>query len=51
MPPTGLPQTKLGSYLENRVNGFLRRQGGAGEVTIRVLSSSEKSVEVVMEVL
>ena len=44
---TGLPQTKLGTYLENRVNQFLKRKdAGAGEVTIRVLSSSEKMVEV-----
>lgn len=43
----GLPQTKLGTYLENRVNLFLKRKdAGAGEVTIRVLSSSEKVVEV-----
>jgi len=43
----GLPQTKLGTYLENRVNSFLKRKdAGAGEVTIRVLSSSEKVVEV-----
>lgn len=44
---SGLPQTKLGTYLENRVNSFLKRKdAGAGDVTIRVLSSSEKSVEV-----
>ena len=43
----GLPQTKLGTYLENRVNLFLKRKdAGAGEVTIRVLSSSDKVVEV-----
>jgi len=43
----GLPQTKLGTYLENRVNSFLKRKdAGAGDVTIRVLSSSEKVVEV-----
>ena len=43
----GLPQTKLGTYLENRVNSFLKRKDtGAGEVTIRVLSSSDKVVEV-----
>lgn len=42
-----LPSTKLGSYLENRVNSFLKKKdAGAGEVTIRVLSSSEKCVEV-----
>lgn len=44
---TGLPNTKLGIYLENRVNNFLKnKDAGAGEVTIRVLSSSDKSVEV-----
>lgn len=33
--------------MENRVNSFLKKNGcGAGEVTIRVLSSSEKTVEV-----
>ena len=43
----GLPQTKLGTYLENRVNSFLKRKdAGAGEVTIRVLASSDKVVEV-----
>ena len=42
-----MPQTKLGTYLENRVNLFLKRKdAGAGDVTIRVLSSSEKVVEV-----
>ncbi|ESN92547.1 hypothetical protein HELRODRAFT_130363, partial [Helobdella robusta] len=42
-----LPQTKLGTYLEARVNSFLTKSDcGAGEVTIRVLSSSEKTVEV-----
>jgi len=43
----GLPQTKLGTFLENRVNSFLKKKdAGSGEVTIRVLSSSEKVVEV-----
>lgn len=43
----GLPNTKLGIYLENRVNNFLKnKDAGAGEVTIRVLSSSDKTVEV-----
>ena len=42
-----LPQTKLGSYIENKVNNFLKsRDTGAGEVSIRVLSSSEKVVEI-----
>ena len=43
----GLPTTKLGTYLENRINSFLKKKdAGAGEVTIRVLSSSDKVVEV-----
>ncbi|CAL1261496.1 unnamed protein product [Larinioides sclopetarius] len=42
-----LQQSKLGVYIENRVNGFLKKKDcGAGEVTIRVVSSSEKCVEV-----
>ncbi|XP_054723198.1 CREB-binding protein-like [Uloborus diversus] len=42
-----LQQSKLGQYIENRVNGFLKKKDcGAGEVTIRVVSSSEKFVEV-----
>ncbi len=42
-----LPTTKLGTYIEGRVNGFLRRkETGAGEVFIRVVSSSDKIVEV-----
>lgn len=44
----GLPQTKLGIYLETRVNDFLKRQNHpeSGEVTIRVVHVSEKVVEV-----
>ncbi|RWS27977.1 histone acetyltransferase-like protein 2, partial [Leptotrombidium deliense] len=42
-----LPQTKLGAFIENRVNNFLRKkESGAGEVYIRVVSSSDKFVEV-----
>jgi len=42
-----LPQSKLGSYIENRVNTFLKNKNtGAGEVSIRVVSSSEKVVEI-----
>ncbi|GIX96282.1 histone lysine acetyltransferase CREBBP [Caerostris extrusa] len=42
-----LPQTKLGHYIETRVNNFLnRRDCGAGDVTIRVVASSEKYSEV-----
>ena len=43
----GLPATKLSTYLENRVNSLLKRKdAGAGEVTIRVLSSYDKAVDV-----
>ena len=43
----GLPTTRLGTYLENRVNQLLKKKdSGAGEVTIRVLSSYDKLVEV-----
>ncbi|TRY57738.1 hypothetical protein DNTS_012296 [Danionella cerebrum] len=43
-----LPQTKLGYYLETRVNEFLKRQSHpeVGEVTIRVVHVSDKVVEV-----
>ncbi|GFT06941.1 CREB-binding protein [Trichonephila clavipes] len=42
-----LQHSKLGTYIENRVNSFLKKKDcGAGEVTIRVVSSSEKFVEV-----
>lgn len=42
-----LPTTKLGIYIETRVNNFLKKkEAGAGEVHIRVLSSSDKMVEV-----
>ena len=44
---SGLLTTKLGTYLENRINSFLKKKdAAAGEVTIRVLSSSDKMVEV-----
>ena len=43
----GLPSSKLGSYLENRINTFLKKKdAGAGEVFIKVLSSTDKVVEV-----
>lgn len=43
----GLPNTRLATYLENRVNTFLRKKdAGAGEVIIRVLSSADKATEV-----
>jgi hypothetical protein len=42
-----LPTTKLGTYIENRVNNFLRKkEAEAGEVHIRVVYSGEKMVEV-----
>ena len=42
-----LPTTKLGNYIENRVNSFLKKkEADAGEVTVRVVSSSEKLVDV-----
>ena len=42
----GLPTTKLGNYLQERVNNYLRNVGAdAGEVTIRVVSSSDKVLD------
>uniref|UniRef100_A0A182KA15 histone acetyltransferase n=1 Tax=Anopheles christyi TaxID=43041 RepID=A0A182KA15_9DIPT len=42
-----LPTSKLGTYIETRVNNFLKKkEAGAGEVHIRVVSSSDKMVEV-----
>uniref|UniRef100_A0A8U8BYS5 histone acetyltransferase n=1 Tax=Geospiza parvula TaxID=87175 RepID=A0A8U8BYS5_GEOPR len=43
-----LPATRLGTFLESRVNDFLRRQNHpeAGEVTVRVVHASDKTVEV-----
>ncbi|XP_062859186.1 histone acetyltransferase p300 isoform X2 [Trichomycterus rosablanca] len=43
-----LPQTKLGNYLETRINDYLKRQNNpeSGEVTVRVVHVSEKVVEV-----
>ena len=42
-----LPKTKLGTYLENRVNNFIRKKDmGSGDVTIRVLSSYDKQTEI-----
>lgn len=42
-----LPPTKLSVYIETRVNNFLKKkEAGAGEVHIRVVSSSDKMVEV-----
>uniref|UniRef100_A0A8C4V423 histone acetyltransferase n=1 Tax=Falco tinnunculus TaxID=100819 RepID=A0A8C4V423_FALTI len=43
-----LQTTRLGNHLEDRVNKFLRRQNHpeAGEVFVRVVASSDKTVEV-----
>ncbi|XP_037871053.1 histone lysine acetyltransferase CREBBP isoform X3 [Bombyx mori] len=42
-----LPTSKLGIYIETRVNNFLKKkEAGAGEVHIRVVASSDKIVEV-----
>ncbi|XP_053131902.1 CREB-binding protein isoform X2 [Hemicordylus capensis] len=43
-----LQTTRLGNHLEDRVNKFLRRQSHpeAGEVFVRVVASSDKTVEV-----
>ncbi|MCL4122459.1 UNVERIFIED_CONTAM: hypothetical protein GTU68_034122, partial [Idotea baltica] len=42
-----LPTTRLSNYLETRVNNFLKKkEAGAGEVYIRVVSSTDKNVEV-----
>ncbi|XP_051550123.1 CREB-binding protein-like isoform X2 [Myxocyprinus asiaticus] len=43
-----LPTTRLGTYIEDRVNKYLKRQNHpeAGEVFVRVVASSDKTVEV-----
>ncbi|KAM6904880.1 CREB binding protein b isoform 2-T2 [Xenentodon cancila] len=43
-----LQTTKLGSYIEERVNKYLKRQNHpeAGEVFVRVVASSDKTVDV-----
>ncbi|XP_073721148.1 histone lysine acetyltransferase CREBBP-like isoform X2 [Misgurnus anguillicaudatus] len=43
-----LQTTRLGSYIEDRVNKYLKRQSHpeAGEVFVRVVASSDKTVEV-----
>lgn len=42
-----LPTTRLGTYIETRVNNFLRKkEADAGEVYIRVVYSGDKQVEV-----
>lgn len=44
----GLQSTKLGTYIEDRVNKYLKRQNHpeAGEVFVRVVASSDKMVEI-----
>lgn len=44
----GLQSTRLGMYIEDRVNKYLKRQNHpeAGEVFVRVVASSDKTVEV-----
>lgn len=45
----GLPTTKLATFLEDRINNFLHKVCGnhetAGHITIRVVSSSDKTLE------
>ena len=42
-----LATTRLGSYIETRVNNFLRKkEADAGDVHIRVVFSGDKHVEV-----
>ena len=45
----GLATTKLATYLEDRIDDYLHRvnahRQGAGHVTIRVVSSSDKTLE------
>ena len=42
-----LPTTRLGSYIETRVNNFLRKkEAESGEVYIRVVYTGDKQVEV-----
>ena len=44
----GLQTTRLGTYIEDRVNKYLKRQNHpeAGEVFVRVVASSDKHTEV-----
>ena len=42
---SGLPTTKLGNFLEDRVNSYLRNDADVGKVTIRVVSSSDKILD------
>ena len=46
--PPGLQTTRLGMYIEDRVNKYLKGQNHpeAGEVFVRVVASSDKTVEV-----
>lgn len=46
-PLAGLPSCKLGNFIENRVNCYLKKKdAGAGEVSIRVVACTDKLVEV-----
>lgn len=47
-PTAGLQSTRLGMYIEDRVNKYLKRQNHpeAGEVFVRVVASSDKTVDV-----
>ena len=46
---SGLATTKLATFLEDRINGYLHKanahRDGAGRITIRVVSSSDKTLE------
>lgn len=51
MAPSELPHTILSKYIEDRVNGFIKKsmdddKRDQYEVVIRVLCSAEKEVEV-----
>lgn len=41
-----LPTNRLGDLIEKRVNNFLLKENCPGNVTIRVVSSVDKQVEV-----
>ena len=45
-PHLELPTTRLGDLIEKRVNNFLIKENCPGNVTIRVVSSCDKQVEV-----
>ena len=42
----GLPTTRLGTFLEDRVNSFLHNNSvAAGEITIRMVSNTDKILD------